>query len=797
MPLSEQERIAEHKQSVRMVSLWRALQPLKSTVSFMNTGAHPDDEISEMLAAIGLRDGIALSYACANRGEGGQNDIGTEATENLGVLRTAEMEKACDVLNMRMYWLSENAEDSVFDFGFSKSGVETLGKWGHQRTLKRFVEIIRQERPDIISPTFLNIPGQHGHHCAMTQAAFEVMKAAADPEFPDVDLPCWAVKKLYLPAWSGAGGAYDDEVPPPPATLEFDGNGEEEVTGWSWAQIGEQSRAFHKTQGMGRWQAYDKSNVWPLHLAESTVGTDELSLSDNLPKDLSELAAFAGAPTLSALLDKAHDHCLDAIEAFPNRVMIGAAAAQALKLLRKAMDECPEAARDEVLHRLERKELQLAKVLELAEGIVASVRLSQDQLKRGESAEVAFECNREAVSFELDLPKGWVQQDACVQVGGEADTSDPYPAVYRPDAVQAPCAKLQFTSHGVAVETRLPFEVEPIVLPFHVVTLDDTGFVLNNTLENRSLSIPVGGNAEGLSLDVPEGWTAQFDDGVFQIALPDDVANGLYELPILQGGEQAYTVHVVSYPHVSQRVRVTPATVRICVVEAHLDAKRVGYVGSGNDRVAKWLGDIGVELVDLPVGELSAKRLQGLDCLVVGIFAFRSRQDLHDVIEDIHAWVKAGGRLITLYHRPWDRWDAEKLPLQPLEIGSPSLRWRVTDENAEVRYLNPQHVLLNKPNEIGKSDWANWHKERGLYFAKSWDAAYEPLLEMADPDEAPHQGILLAGDFGQGQHIHTSLILHHQMEKLVPGAFRLMANLVSSEVEEASASQSTEAFEAS
>ncbi|MES0867897.1 PIG-L family deacetylase [Pseudovibrio sp. SCP19] len=797
MPLSDQERIAAHKQHVRMVELWRALQPLKSTVSFMNTGAHPDDEISEMLAAIGLRDGIALSYACANRGEGGQNDIGTEATENLGVLRTAEMEKACDVLNMRMYWLSENAKDDIFDFGFSKSGVETLGKWGHQRTLKRFVEIIRQERPDIISPTFLNIPGQHGHHRAMTQAAFEVMKAAADPDFPDVDLPCWTVKKLYLPAWSGAGGAYDDEVPPPPATLEFDGNGEEEVTGWSWAQIGEQSRAFHKTQGMGRWRNYSTNNVWPLHLAESTVGTEEQSLSDNLPRDLSELASFAGAPALGALLDKAHDHCLDAIEAFPNRAMIGAAAAQALKLVRKAQDECPEAARDEVLHRLQRKELQLAKVLELSEGIVASLRLSQDQLKRGDTAEVTFECNRDAVRYELDLPDGWSVQEGRVQVSADAATSDPYPAIYKPDVLQAPCAKLQFTSHGVEVETRLAFEVEPVVLPSHVVELDETNFVLNSALAGRSLSVAVSGNASGLSLDVPDGWQVRSDDGVFQLALPDNVADGLYELPILQDGEPAHTVHVVSYPHVSQRVRVTPATIRVCVVEARLAAQRVGYVGSGNDRVGKWLGDIGADVVELSAGELSAQRLQVLDTLVIGIFAFRNRQDLHDGIEEIHDWVKAGGRLITLYHRPWDRWDADKLPLKRLEIGSPSLRWRVTDENAEVRYLNPQHDLLNQPNAIGETDWANWHKERGLYFAKSWDEAYEPLLEIADPDEAPHQGILLSGVFGQGQHIHTSLILHHQMEKLVPGAFRLMANLVSNDSGEGENSQRAEALEAS
>ena len=161
MSLSDNQRLERQQASPRIVQLWKALQPLKCCVSFMNTGAHPDDETTSMLAAMGLRDGISLSFACANRGEGGQNTIGRETMQDLGVVRTAEMERACDILNMRMYWLSEFPEDTIFDFGFSKSGVETLGRWGHERTLLRFVEIIREERPDIICPTFLDQGALH------------------------------------------------------------------------------------------------------------------------------------------------------------------------------------------------------------------------------------------------------------------------------------------------------------------------------------------------------------------------------------------------------------------------------------------------------------------------------------------------------------------------------------------------------------------------------------------------------------------------------------------------------------
>jgi hypothetical protein len=169
--------------------------------------------------------------------------------------------------------------------------------------------------------------------------------------------------------------------------------------------------------------------------------------------------------------------------------------------------------------------------------------------------------------------------------------------------------------------------------------------------------------------------------------------------------------------------------------------------------------------------------LAGFDTLVIGIFALRFRPGLLALMPAIHDWTHNGGTLLTLYHRPWDNWDPQTTAPAPLEIGKPSLRYRVTDEAATVRHLIPDHPLLSTPNRITPQDWQGWVKERGLYFAKSWDAAYQPLLEMADPNEAPHQGALLSAPIGRGQHHHCALILHFQMEALVPGAFRLMANL--------------------
>lgn len=210
MTLSDIDRLLNQQQKPRTIEMWKALQPLRSVVSFMNTGAHPDDETTSMLAAMSLRDGVKISQACSTRGEGGQNNIGREITKDLGVVRTREMERSAKVINMTHYWLSETPEDSIFDFGFSKSGKETLDIWGEERTLERFVHIIRREKPDIICPTFLDISGQHGHHQAMTRAAFKAVLLAADPEaYPSQhegeDLAAWQVKKIIFTrmVWRG------------------------------------------------------------------------------------------------------------------------------------------------------------------------------------------------------------------------------------------------------------------------------------------------------------------------------------------------------------------------------------------------------------------------------------------------------------------------------------------------------------------------------------------------------------------------------------------------------------------
>lgn len=766
MPLSDQTRIARHRLTPRIVELWQALAPLKSVVSFMNTGAHPDDETTAMLAALGFRDGIDLSYACSTRGEGGQNDIGREATEALGVLRTAEMEQACAVLNMRMYWLSVSPEDSIFDFGFSKSGVETMEKWGRARTLARFVDILRTERPDIICPTFLNIPGQHGHHRAMTEAAELVMDLCGDPAFDGSTQPVWQVKKMYLPAWSGAGQSYDDDLPPPPTTLEIKADGIDPVTGFSFEQIGQQSRAFHRSQGMGRWFAAGSERNWPLHLANTRVTGPDDDLSAGLPRTLRDLG-YA----------EAQDHIDSALAAFPYFNAILRHASHALDLLQKAKPA------PEIAHKITRKRIQLNRVIRISAGVTSGAHLTRDVLRPTDTATLSIEMRQseaEEIRCELAVPDGWSVDGDQVTLT-EAATSDPYPAVWLPDAPALPCLVTSIKTHGVWSETQTALDIPPIVIPARTADMAPLCDVINLSDTRRQVDVQIGSLAPGdakAALDLPKGWTATRTENGFILDVPMDAAPGIYKLPLTLNGAPAQTVRHIAHDHIAPRALAAPAVLQIRVLDVALPAVKTGYLGGGHDGVAHWLRRIGCDVTELELDVLkSPGQLARYDSIVIGIFALKFRDGLAEMMPQLHDWVAAGGTLTTLYHRPWDNWDPDTTPPARLEIGQPSLRWRVTDETAPLTHLH-DHPVLSAPNQITRADWLDWHKERGLYFAKSWDEAYVPLLEMNDPTEAPHHGALLAADIGKGRHIHCALILHHQMERLVPGAFRLMANLL-------------------
>ncbi|GEO37809.1 PIG-L domain-containing protein [Skermanella aerolata] len=753
-------------------NLHRALERLGSVLTVMNTGAHPDDEASGLLAALRFGYGMRVVVACSTRGEGGQNGLGPERGAALAVLRTREMEAAARVLDAGIAWLGMGPGDPVHDFGFSKNAEDTLARWGDDRIVDRLVRAYRRERPDIVITTFLDVPGQHGHHRAMTRAAETAVALAADPTYRTEGLEPWQVARLYVPAWSGASYAYDDEAPPPSASVVVRAPGVDTVTGAAFDQIGEWSRACHRSQGMG--VCLDRpETAWPLHCRIG--GMPEMTdIRDGLPADLSALVGLEAA-------QEAVNRCR---AAFPDVAAIRSSAIEAAGHVEAALLTCQPELRGQTAHRLERKLRELDAVIAISSGLIIRAWAEPAMLAPGATGKLHIAVNDPTVSVKpvagtgiSTVPDG----DGCWNLTVDAQAPVGIPFAEHFDALGGngllwieATAEIAGRKISLAVDLEEPLTIAPKA----TVLLEPDAAILNLTLPRKAIPLRITASGEALPT-LPAGWTAEAGEGRFNLLPPADLSAGVHDIGIAVDGEPAYVETIIGYPHIGETLHAEPALVQVLAVSLALPSNtRIGYVGGGSDRVGLWLAQMGLDVEELDAETLPQADLSRFTTIVVGIFAFGNRPDLAAATGRIHCWIEAGGHLVTLYHRPTDGWDDAATPPLPLKIGKPSLRWRVTDPAAEVTVLIPDHPLLTTPNWIGAADWAGWDKERGLYFAADRDPAYQALLSMSDPGEDPLDGALVSAVVGKGRHTHTGLVIHHQLDRLVPGAFRLLANLI-------------------
>ncbi|WP_243371917.1 PIG-L family deacetylase [Microvirga solisilvae] len=794
--LDDHHRLARAVHQPALVRLHRALSRLRSVVTVMNTGAHPDDEINGMLAAFRFAYGMRVVVACSTRGEGGQNALGPERGGALGVLRTAEMEEAARRIDADVAWLGHGPDDPVHDFGFSKNGDDTLKRWGEERIVERLVRAYRQYRPDIVIPTFLDVPGQHGHHRAMTRAAEKAFVAAADPSvFPEhaqQGLRPWQVSKFYLPAWSGAGYAYDDEVPPPPTTLNVEVAGGDEVTGLAYRQLGEWSRAAHASQGMGVWRD-DPIDQWSLHLKLQAGGQaePESDIRDHLSANLSALSMIPGLPWAAAdALQEAQQHLDAAVAAFPDRKRIGVALGRAASLIEKGREALDGEMAERIGHRLDRKLREIDVALfetrvNAARAViagtchpgahamldvhidapdVANLSISPRLPKGIDAVEIIREAKR--VRYDLTIP-------ASVSHTGN------YPAAYDPlggngEAGVIVSGNVESRTIRVDIDAEEPMRVGPE----QSLSLDPAIAVIRNSERLSSIRVKTTGAAIQ-DWQKPSGWSVRAEGSDWIVDPPQQTGTGVSKLIPIVDGRPASQTQTIAYPHIRPGSYVSPVELKALTLDAALPANvRIGYIGGGSDNVGAHMRRLGLDVTDLTDADLKTGSLSQFTTIVVGIFAFGIRKDLQAATRLLHRFVEEGGHLVTLYHRPTDGWNPDATPLRRLVIGSPSLRWRVVDPAAPVTVLKSESPLLTHPNRIEAEDWQGWDKERGLYFAAEYDPAYEELLALSDPGEKPLKGSLVSARIGRGRHTHVALVLHHQLDKLVPGAFRLLANLV-------------------
>ncbi|RHW42718.1 DUF11 domain-containing protein [Neobacillus notoginsengisoli] len=797
--------------------LWNVVKPLGTTVTFVNTGAHPDDERSDFLAYLSRGLGVKTSSLIANRGEGGQNEIGLELGNALGTIRSREMIEAAKITGVKAYHLSETTTDDIYDFGFSKSPVETLEKWGEDVTYERLIRFIRIYQPDIVMPSFLDVDTQHGHHRAMTILSEKAFKDAADPAvYPGQlkeGLSVWQVKKFYLPV------AKDD------ATTSIEIGMFDPVYGMSYPQLGEQSRYLHKSQGMG-----NDIPVAPrqthLKLVKSAVDTNgDRSLFAGIPFNFKEWAEVLpkNANDLKVQYTKFQADLDAIIYAYPSRENVFVKSQKALKdverLLAKTESAKLEASlKNDLLHKLSLKKEQLQVASFEASSLDVVAKAADNILTKGQTTTVTVNLKNNGskdlknAAVNLLVPNGW-KVSGTRSVGdlgaGEAATLKFEVAVpedakdYHAYDEAAIRAAVSFESTGAKTVQVKELEGTIAVLPDVALTLSPEDLVVNTANVQDEIPVAVkvknyhdGATSAKVALNVPAGWDVSPASTVvnfakkleekevsFTLVPPADIEEGNFEIDaVAEVGGKLFrsTVQEISYGHIGTFYYQYPAKVNGVAFELLTNPDlKIGYIESGFDMVADYLLNAGLNITKLTEADLATADLSQYDTIVTGIRAYLSRPDLRANNERLKEYVANGGHLVVQYHKPDDGWNKDTTAPYPLTIGTPSIKWRVTDENAKVTVLQPESPLFNYPNNITDSDWSGWVQERGLYYPMVWAPEYETFVSMADPGEEPFDGGILMAKYGKGTYLYTNLVFYRQIQGQVPGGYRIFTNLIS------------------
>jgi LmbE family N-acetylglucosaminyl deacetylase len=801
--------------------LAHALDRLAGTGRVLYVAAHPDDENTRLLAYLANGRHLTAAYLSMTRGGGGQNLIGSEQDELLDSIRTHEL------LAARTLDSAEQRFTRMRDFGYSKTAAETLAVWGQEAALADVVLAIRTFQPDVIVTRFDERPPNHGHHIASAILAKDAFSAAADPaRFPEqlkAGIRAWQAKRIVynVPHWRDL-----TREPLPPDALSLDVGVYDPRLGLSYGELAARSRSQHKSQGFGIIGERGELIERFIHVAGVQAKSD---LLEGVVGDWSRYGA-AAEPFAEAVREaRKHLH-----RDHPERSV--AALLQAYAALAKLPDEPrtrdARSALSEIIATASglfvratatRPAVAPGSELPIKLELVARGPIAAQQgivLQRATLADGTAIAPLPTTKLE---PNRVLALPASLRVAANAPISVPHwlTSRTRPDTTQADARELAIRNEplgpaplSVAVELQLGAQrvtltrsvvyswndrihgerVRPVlVMPPATVTPARQAVMLPN---GRSATVALRvraseGAVEGsVDLGLPAGWTATpatqaiklaraGDETVVSFAVkgPRGAAAVDIEPAITVGGARfAFREDVIDYAHVPLQVVLQKSRLKLVPLKLSLPAGLVGYVAGPGDTVAADLAHVGVHVEAVDDDALRSADLGKYAAIVLGVRAYNTRTSLRGGHERLMRYAERGGVVIVQYNT-----SSPNAPLDvpigpfPLKLG----RGRVTDETAAVKAHGKAHSVLTQPNRIDATDWQGWVQERGLYFAESYDERYTPVLEMNDPEEPAQLGSLLVARHGQGRYVYTGLAFFRQLPAGVPGAYRLLVNLLS------------------
>ncbi len=810
---------------------------MQMPVRVLYLAAHPDDENTRMLTWLSKGMRVDAAYLSLTRGDGGQNLIGKEAGDELGLIRTYELMGARSIDGARQFFTRAN------DFGYSKTPEESFRQWNRDSLLADVVWVIRYFRPHAIITRFTPEPSAtHGHHTASAQLALEAFEAAADPlRFPDQfknGVDAWRARTLYWnTSWWFFGRPDFDKK----GLESVDVGGFSPILGRSYGETAALSRSMHRSQGFGSALQRGEELEYLKWLAGDSIegGLTAILLEQaERERNVATKAAY-----FRALADAERAFRIDE----PWKMLPHLISARLLLL------QEPENTR----HRQEIARLD--RLLMDAAGIWHELTTAKHSVCPGDTLSIQWKSIRRhpgmvrfdsirwvtresgahgmaaqntdqikvhsTSSIDTFLPfNRIVSRDHRMILPGDLPLSQPFwlqgrtgrtgffdlpgqtwvGVATHPAALQAMACYTIFSGKRRAT-IAMPVDVlhrytDPaegeryrpltIVPPIHLSFVEP--MALHKGDQPIQIGVRISSSAAlgpmAIQLELPNGWrvepqihtlfsltSGESQTVKFVVDASPHAASGVVRVRAGVGGREYTRDHqVLTYPHLPQLTLLPEASIPILHLGIEQRRAKIAYVPGAGDETPNALRALGYEVTERPAGQWTPEMLQDFQSVVLGVRLVNTDEDYRKLYPILRNFALAGGTVVMQYQTSRGLLSDSLAPFR-LQLGSQ----RTTVEEAPIQFLNVDHPLLNRPNKIGADDFGGWVQERGLYYAARWDStAADALLSMADPGEKEQNGALVVGRVGRGWWVYTGLSLFRQLPAGVAGAFRLLSNMV-------------------
>lgn len=806
---------AQAPQSWTSADIYLGIKKLNVLGTVLYVAAHPDDENTRLIAYLSKDRLYRTGYLSMTRGDGGQNLIGDEQGIDLGLIRTQEL------LAARRVDGGEQFFTRAFDFGYSKNPEETFTKWDREKILSDVVWVIRKFQPDVVITRFpTSGEGGHGHHTASAILANDAFTAAADPtRFVDQlkYVQPWQVKRVLWNTFNFGGNntQRDDQY-------KLDVGGYNPLLGKSYGEIAAESRSQHKSQGFGvpagRGEAIEfftalKGDQPKNDLMEGVdISWKKINGGEAIQKMINEIAgsfdflrpenAVKGLVKLYKSIEelpagnwknKKLDETKQLIEQcsglwmdvftseqfavqtdsirfnfqFNNRLGTNAT-------LRGFSVNGYDSSINQPLVR--NRNINFSKTFY----VPASKPLTQPYWLENKMEQGYFNVNDQNKIGIPDVQPSYVV-NVKANIEGEdfifARTvkykfTDPvrgelyWPLVVVPPVLITPSEDLKIVMNGKGDDkTNGTIAIKGLKRGFtgKLVPLSEADMKPVSNISFNSDRVYVNSKGQGMGFDYHGKEIKTSSNILFGVS--DTTGKNLIKSDKVE----------IKYDHIPAINYFHDAAVAIKVVNVETYGTRIGYIVGAGDKVPEALEQMGYEVNRLNLKEIAKNTLDKFDAIIVGVRAYNTLDWIGNYYDKLMRYVENGGNLIVQYNTS-NFISNVRSKIGPYDFTIS--RNRVTDENSPVTFLKPEHPALNFPNKINQEDFKGWIQERSIYDAIDTTGKFEKILAMNDPGEKPDDGSLLIAKYGKGYFTYTGLVFFRELPAGVPGAYRLLANLI-------------------